>query len=73
MGHSSGAHIVTQYLKDGCRDVKGQILMSPVDGLDPLGIVENYVITPGVPLNFDTPTLIMPTGLDNVPGKILHS
>jgi len=68
MGHSAGAHIAVEYLKHHCNNVKAQILLSPVDGADPFGLIDNYCITPGELLNYDIPTLIMPTGLDSVPG-----
>merc|ERR1712192_362578 len=41
---------------------------SPVDGLDPFGLVPIYCITPGEVLNFRTPTLIVAGGLDTIPG-----
>ena len=43
-------------------------MLSPVDGVDPYGIVQDYCITPGEKLNFETPTLIMTSGLDGIPG-----
>ena len=42
-----------------CGDVKGQILISPVDGFDPYGWIQNYIITPGEYLNYAMPTLGM--------------
>ena len=63
--------MVTQYLTDGCRGVQGLILMSPVDGVDPAGIIDNFVVTPGELLNFETPTVILPTGLDNQIGNYI--
>ena len=46
----------------------GQILLSPVDGVDPFGLIDNYAVTPGQFLNYNIPTLILSTGLDDVPG-----
>ena len=47
MGHSSGAHVVVEFLKHHCDMVRGQILFSPVDGVDPFGLIDNFAITPG--------------------------
>ena len=55
-------------LENGCDNVQGVIMLSPVDGLDPYGIWEEYCIEPGTKLAFETPTLLMPAGLDNLPG-----
>ena len=46
MGHSSGAHITTNYMKLGCHNVKGMILISPVDGVDPFGLIEGKICLP---------------------------
>ena len=62
MGHSSGAHITTNYMKLGCHNIKGMILISPVDGVDPFGLIEDFCITPGEKLPFTTPTLIITAG-----------
>ena len=64
MGHSSGAHITTNYMKLGCHNIKGMILISPVDGVDPFGLIEDFCITPGEKLPFTTPTLIITAGRD---------
>merc|ERR1712241_400700 len=66
--HSSGNHIITNYMKLGCHNVKGISMLSPVDGVDPYGFVQEYCITPGEKLNFEVPTLIMTSGLDGIPG-----
>ena len=42
--------------------------MSPVDGADPFGILDNFVITPGEKVNFTIPTLQIVTGFDPIPG-----
>lgn len=68
MSHSAGGHVAVEYNKHHCADVKGQILMSPVDGFDPFGLVDLFAITPGEYLNFAVPTLVLSAGLDNVPG-----
>ena len=52
MGHSSGAHVVVEFLKQHCDLVRGQILFSPVDGVDPFGLIHNFAITPGEVLYF---------------------
>ncbi|KAK4327515.1 hypothetical protein Pmani_001996, partial [Petrolisthes manimaculis] len=64
--HSAGCQLVVDYMKEGCREVKGQALLSPVDGgLDGDGGVA-FAITPGTTLNYATPSLVMPCGLDDV-------
>ena len=72
MGHSSGAHITTNYMKLGCHNIKGMILISPVDGVDPFGLIEDFCITPGEKLAFTTPTLII-TGKSFLEALILAS
>jgi len=67
-GHSAGAHVFVEFMKHHCSSVKGSILFSPVDGFDPFGLVDMYAVTPGEYLNYDTPTLVLMTGLDNTPG-----
>ncbi len=44
----------------------GLILLDPVDGFDPFGIVKDYITNPPIQLPFITPTLIISTGLDSV-------
>ena len=61
VGHSAGGHALTQYLNGTCGKVKSLILLSPVDGLDPLGVIKNFIITPGKMLPFALPTLIIGT------------
>nr|XP_053655894.1 uncharacterized protein LOC128704775 [Cherax quadricarinatus] len=61
-GHSAGSHVLVSYLKNTCGKVKGQVFMSPVDGLF------TYCITPGHTLNYLTPTLHLAAGLDDVSG-----
>ena len=47
MGHSAGCHVTCNYLKTQCGKFIAAILLSPVDGADPYGIVDDYCITPG--------------------------
>merc|ERR1711970_216268 len=68
MGHSSGGHVACEYLKRHCGNAKGAIYLSPVDGFDPFGWIPIDCINPGEYLNFAVPQLILPAGLDNVPG-----
>lgn len=68
IGHSSGNHVIVNYLKSGCYNIKGAILLSPVDGVDPFGFIDDYCIIPGEKVNYETPTLILSVGLDSVPG-----
>lgn len=63
-GHSAAGHVTTQYLNQTCGTVKGQILLSPVDGVDPFGIKRDYIITPGKFLPYATPVLVLKTELD---------
>ena len=64
-GQSAGCHVAGQMLQDRCGRAKGLILMDPVDGYDPYGIVTNQnLITPGRKLNFTIPTLLTRSGLD---------
>lgn len=63
-GHSAGNHVICDYLQTGCGDAKAAVLMDPVDGYDPLGIIKNYCITPGQKVKFTTPALLLRTGLD---------
>jgi len=68
---SSGSHVAVNYLALGgdCSNVHGMFLMSPVDGVDPYGIITSEVcIDPPNLLNFQVPTLIIAGGLDSVPG-----
>ncbi|XP_023340177.1 chlorophyllase-1 [Eurytemora carolleeae] len=66
--HSAGGHVTVEYLKHHCGDVKGSILMSPVDGFDPFGWIDLFAITPGEYLNYEIPSLILMCGLDAVKG-----
>jgi len=68
ISHSAGGHVAVEYLKHHCGDVKGQILLSPVDGFDPFGLINMFAITPGQYLNFNLPTLVLMCGLDAVSG-----
>jgi len=70
MGHSSGAHVVVEFLKHYCENIRGQILFSPVDGVDPFGLIHEFAITPGQYVNYALPTLVIATGLDGVPGHL---
>jgi hypothetical protein len=40
------------------------IMMSPVDGADPFGIVDDFIIRPPAMTQFSTPTLHLAAGLD---------
>lgn len=70
MGHSAAAHVVTQYLNNSCGPVKLQILLDPVDGVDPFGVVKDYITHPGVLLPYETPVIVMQTELDPVSATI---
>merc|ERR1739848_875188 len=65
-GHSAGNHVTCSLLTDSCGNnkAKGVVMMDPVDGYDPIGIIKNYCTTPGEKLSFDVPALLLRTGLD---------
>lgn len=67
MSHSAAGHTVVSYLVNICGYVKSLILMDPVDGFDPFGIVKIFVTNPPEQLSFTIPTLMLSTGLSNVP------
>ena len=66
LGHSAGSHMLCSYLRQGCGPFKALAYLSPVDGADPWGLIEDYCIQPNETLNYDIPTLILPAGLDHV-------
>ena len=68
--HSAGSHVISQYLNSTCGTAKMIVLLSPVDGADPMGMVKDFIITPGKMLPFAIPTMIIGTGLDPVPRKM---
>lgn len=41
--------------------------MDPVDGADPLGIKNDFIITPGKKLPYAVPVLVIATELDSQP------
>jgi len=52
-------------LADNCMYAKAFVMIDPVDGLDPFGMVHSEdLITPGKKLNFTIPALILDNGLD---------
>jgi hypothetical protein len=67
-GHSAGNHVTCDFLVDSCGNhkAKGVVMMDPVDGYDPFGMIDNYCTTVGEKLNFDIPALLLRTGLDPV-------
>jgi hypothetical protein len=75
MPHSSAAHPVVLYLNKTCGLIKKLVLLNPVDGFDPFGIVKIYVTQPPKQLPFTIPTLINAAGLDGVPvmPDLLHA
>ena len=66
VAHSAGSHVITQYLNATCGTVKFMILLSPVDGADPMGMKKDFIVKPGSFLPFATPVMIIGTGLDPV-------
>jgi hypothetical protein len=43
LSHSSAAHPLGQYLNGTCGPIKLIIMMNPVDGIDPFGIVQDFI------------------------------
>ena len=69
---SSGSHVAVEWLKQSqehcSQDLQAAFLLSPVDGVDPFGLMDNFCIEPGTLLNYQTPTLVLSGGLDSLPG-----
>ncbi|XP_043238699.1 chlorophyllase-2-like [Amphibalanus amphitrite] len=75
LAHSAGSHVAVSYLEGFCEQetsVKSLILMSPVDGFDPFGIVDEFCIVPGQRVNFTLPALVLTAGLDAEKGSLLY-
>merc|ERR1712232_1489821 len=72
-GHSAGNPVFCDLLVNSCGNSKAKaaIMMDPVDGFDPFGVLKNFCVTPGKKLNFDTPALLLRTGLDPVVKKMV--
>ena len=66
LGHSSGAHLAVQVLEKTCSIFKSAVLIDPVDGYDPFGIIKDFVINPPKPVSFKIPALHIATGYDSV-------
>jgi len=65
MAQSAGNHIVGQALSDSCAFAKAFVMIDPVDGFDPFGLVHTEdLIHPGKKVNFSTPALLLDNGLD---------
>eukprot|EP00756_Hemistasia_phaeocysticola_P013680 Hpha_TRINITY_DN15295_c3_g11::TRINITY_DN15295_c3_g11_i1::g.68473::m.68473/K08099/E3.1.1.14; chlorophyllase len=62
--HSAGNHVNCDFLQNQCGPARAIVMMDPVDGFDPYGIVKNYCITPGQKVNFTIPALLLRCGLD---------
>uniref|UniRef100_A0A6B2LCZ1 Chlorophyllase n=1 Tax=Arcella intermedia TaxID=1963864 RepID=A0A6B2LCZ1_9EUKA len=69
MGHSAGGKIIVKTLLEECTLLRAAILHSPVDGLDPWGWINDYVLDPPNLVNFSVPVLLMGTGLESLPGR----
>lgn len=71
-GHSSGNHIVGQYIKslaegsEDCSVAGGFVMINPLDGQDPLGFGGANLILPDEILPFETPALMITGTLDPV-------
>merc|ERR1712228_649866 len=74
MAQSAGNHIVGQALADNCMFAKAFVMIDPVDGLDPFGVVHSEdLITPGKKLNFSIPAIILDNGLDPKGTRVFKS
>lgn len=67
MGHSASGHPVAGYLVLSCGLITSEILLDPVDGYDPFGLIHEFVTHPPNQLAFVVPTLLIMTGYDAVP------
>jgi hypothetical protein len=67
MSHSASGHPIVSYLNKTCGLVTNAILLDPVDGYDPFGLVKIFITHPPTKLPFETPILLATTGLANVP------
>ena len=57
-GHSAGNHaFVRRLVSNGCGAVGGAVMVDPVDGFDPYGMVDEFVIHPPKPVEFATPAV----------------
>merc|ERR1712232_61230 len=72
MGQSAGNHVVGQGIKDGCSIAKAFVMIDPVDGFDPFGIIQaENLITPGKKLPFSMPSLLLDNELDPKANNLL--
>ena len=63
--HSAGNHLsVRRMVNWGCQKFTSMVMIDPVDGEDPEGIIKEYVIHPPAPVNFTIPALHIMTGKD---------
>lgn len=63
--HSAGNHLsVRRMVNWGCQKFASMVMIDPVDGEDPDGIIKEYVIHPPAPVNFTIPALHIMTGKD---------
>lgn len=67
LSHSASGHVYCSRLVETCADnPKLLILLDPVDGYDPFGIIhDNVVPDPPATLSFRMPTLIIATHLSD--------
>merc|ERR1719263_1183449 len=72
MGQSAGNHVVGEGLKDGCSLAKAMVMIDPVDGFDPFGVIQKQnLITPGEKLPFTIPSLLLDNELDGESNNFL--
>jgi hypothetical protein len=67
-GHSAGGRLVVQSIvddkfKSSASIYSGVVLLDPVDGFDPFGIINNTIVHPPKMLNFTVPSLLLASRL----------
>ncbi|KAJ9452324.1 Chlorophyllase-2 [Diplonema papillatum] len=66
-GHSAGNHVWCEYLTLSCTaSVKGVVMIDPVDGVDPFGVIPDFCTSTTQKLPYSVPALLVSTGLDPV-------
>jgi chlorophyllase len=69
--HSAGGKVITWMLEESCSNATAAVLLDPVDGEDPWGIIPSFAIHPPYPVNTTLPMLVVGSGLGPVPAAKL--
>ena len=64
LSHSSAAHPLGQYLNSTCGPLKLIVMMNPVDGIDPFGIIRDFVTRRTLISTFCSPLRILSRSSD---------